>query len=214
VPKASAKWVTANVVDDAASVIAMVFDEAERCDPGHRRRWVALVDGNNHQIERTEAEAQARGIDNLGARLGTRRLADAVREVTAGIRRRATAQGRSKNQRVEADVCARSLVNKAVYLDHPPVLAQGWPIASGVIEGTRQYLVANRVDIAGARWSVEGAEAVLELRAVLPATTLRTTGDSISQENRAESTRFAMPTRRSRSLRDVTLGEPHHMNQS
>ena len=35
-----------------------------------------------------------------------------------------------------------------------------------VIEGTCRYLVADRMDITGARWSVEGAEAVLELRAV------------------------------------------------
>jgi len=57
-PKAGAKWVTASVVDDAATVIATVFDEAERRDPSHSRRWVALVDGNNHQIDRIETEAR------------------------------------------------------------------------------------------------------------------------------------------------------------
>lgn len=35
-----------------------------------------------------------------------------------------------------------------------------------MIEGTCRYLVADRMDITGARWSVEGAEAVLKLRAV------------------------------------------------
>ncbi|HSH58395.1 MAG TPA: ISKra4 family transposase, partial [Acidimicrobiales bacterium] len=39
-------------------------------------------------------------------------------------------------------------------------------IATGVIEGTCRYLVADRMDITGARWSVKGAEAVLKLRAV------------------------------------------------
>jgi len=39
------------------------FDEADRRDPDHQRRWIALVDGNKHQIDRTHAEAQARGID-------------------------------------------------------------------------------------------------------------------------------------------------------
>ncbi|MDQ6837608.1 MAG: ISKra4 family transposase [Actinomycetota bacterium] len=62
-PKARAKWVTASVVEDAATVIATVFDEAERRDPGHTRRWVALVDGNNHQIDRINTEAKARGAD-------------------------------------------------------------------------------------------------------------------------------------------------------
>jgi hypothetical protein len=35
-----------------------------------------------------------------------------------------------------------------------------------VIEGTCRYLVKDRMDITGARWSIEGAEAVLKLRAV------------------------------------------------
>jgi hypothetical protein len=62
-PRARAKWVTASVVEDAAVVIAKVFDEAERRDPNHVRKWVALVDGNNHQIDRIEKEATQRGAD-------------------------------------------------------------------------------------------------------------------------------------------------------
>ena len=37
-------------------------DEAERRDPTHTRTWVALVDGNNHQIDRIGAEATARKV--------------------------------------------------------------------------------------------------------------------------------------------------------
>src|SRR5512144_2655336 len=62
-PVATNKWVTASVVDDAAQVLRDVFDEAERRDPTHTRTWVALVDGNNHQINRIETEASDRGID-------------------------------------------------------------------------------------------------------------------------------------------------------
>jgi hypothetical protein len=87
-----------------------------------------------------------------------------AREVAAGIRRRATTASTSK--RKKADDCARHLVNKAPYLDYPTALAAGWPIATGVIEGTCRYLVKDPMDITGARWSVEGAEAVLKLRAV------------------------------------------------
>jgi len=43
--------------------VGRLFDEAERRDPGHQRRWVALVDDNNRQIDRIDAEAKARGID-------------------------------------------------------------------------------------------------------------------------------------------------------
>jgi len=61
---------------------------------------------------------------------------------------------------------ARSLAVRPYYLDYPTALASGWPVASGVIEGTCRYLVADRMDITGARWSTNGAEAVLKLRAV------------------------------------------------
>ncbi len=195
-PKARAKWVTASVVDDAATVIAKVFDEAQRRDPNHSRRWVALVDGNNHQINRIEAEAQTRGVDvtvvvdlihvmeylwgavwcffaegDPAAQAWVHDRALAVlngnaRQVATGIRRRASTARLPKQKRLKADACARYLTNKAAYLDYPTALTAGWPIASGVIEGTCRYLVADRMDITGARWSVNGAEAVLKLRAV------------------------------------------------
>ncbi|MFI6056019.1 ISKra4 family transposase, partial [Streptomyces violascens] len=45
-------------------------------------------------------------------------------------------------------------------------LAAGWPIATGIIEGAARHIVADRLDISGARWGLDGAEAVLKLRAV------------------------------------------------
>ena len=59
-PKAKDKWVMASVATDAASAIGAMFDEAERRDPGHKRAWAVLVDGNNHQIHRVQAEARQR----------------------------------------------------------------------------------------------------------------------------------------------------------
>ena len=200
-PVAKNKWVTASVVDDAAEVLHDIFDEAERRDPTHTRTWVALVDGNNHQIDRIEAEAADRSVEvtvivdlvhvleylwsaawcffNEGdptAETWVRDRALAVldgkaRQVAAGIRRRATTMRLPRTQRTKADTCARYLVNKANYLDYPTALASGWPIATGVIEGACRHLVKDRMDITGARWSTEGAEAVLKLRAV------RTNGD-------------------------------------
>jgi hypothetical protein len=57
-PSAHAKWLTASVTDDATTVIAAGFAEATRRDPDHHRPWIALVDGNTHQIERIHAEAR------------------------------------------------------------------------------------------------------------------------------------------------------------
>ena len=52
------------------------------------------------------------------------------------------------------------------YLDYPRALAAGWPIATGVIEGACRHLVQDRMGVTGARWGLEGAQAILWLRAI------------------------------------------------
>lgn len=49
----------------------------------------------------------------------------------------------------------------------PPALKAGWPIATGIIEGACRHIIADRLSIGGARWGLDGAEAVLTLRAVI-----------------------------------------------
>ena len=51
-------------------------------------------------------------------------------------------------------------------MDYPRALANGWPIATGVIEGACRHLVQDRMGITGARWGLEGAQAMLWLRAI------------------------------------------------
>jgi hypothetical protein len=58
------------------------------------------------------------------------------------------------------------LENKQPYLDYPRALASGWPIATGVIEGACRHLVQDRMGITGARWGLDGAQAILWLRAI------------------------------------------------
>jgi hypothetical protein len=72
----------------------------------------------------------------------------------------------SPKQGEPIDQCATSLANHASYLNYPHYLAQGYPIATGVIEGACRYLVKDRMEITGARWGLEGGEAVLKLRAL------------------------------------------------
>jgi len=195
-PEAANKWVTASVAEDATEVVVRAFDEAHRRDRRHRRTWVALVDGNVHQIDALRAEAARRQVtlsividfihvleylwgaawcffdegdpaaEAWVADRATAVLEGRATEVAAGIRRRASTEGLAKSRRRKADLAARYLTNKANYLDYPSALAAGWPIATGVIEGACRHLVKDRMDITGARWSVEGAEAVLKLRAV------------------------------------------------
>ncbi len=196
-PQARGKWLTASVTDDIPAVIAAAFDEAERRDPQHKREWVVLIDGNNTQIEAVTAEAQSRGVPvtividfihvleylwkaawsffDKGEPASEEWVADQARkilrgksaQVAAGIRRRATTYGYSPAERAGADECARYLDNKKDYLGYATALKKGWPIATGIIEGAARWLVKDRMDITGARWGLEGAEAILKLRALL-----------------------------------------------
>lgn len=200
-PAIDNKWLTASIEVDAAGVVAQIFDEAERRDPAHARTWIALVDGNNHQINRITTEARQhqvtvtilidfvhvieylwkaawcfhaegdRAIEAWVANKARAVLAGKATRVAGAIRRQATTAGLSANRRVGADVCATYLTNKAPHLDYPTALTSGWPIATGVIEGACRHIVADRLDITGARWGLTGAEAILKLRA------LRSNGD-------------------------------------
>jgi hypothetical protein len=55
---------------------------------------------------------------------------------------------------------------KQPFMDYPRALAEGWPIATGVIEGACRHLVQDRMGITGARWGLPGAQAMLWLRAI------------------------------------------------
>jgi len=45
-------------------------------------------------------------------------------------------------------------------------LAAGYPIGSGVAEGACRHLVKDRMEQTGMRWTVEGAQAMLHVRAL------------------------------------------------
>ncbi|MGH8903147.1 MAG: ISKra4 family transposase, partial [Egibacteraceae bacterium] len=196
-PKARDKWLVASVDKTTAEVIAAVFDEACRRDPDHRRPWVALVDGNAHQISRIQAEAAQRdvkvsivldfvhvleylwkaawsffaegdpAVERWVAGHAVRVLEGGSGVVAAAIRRKATTNKLPPDKRKGADACADYLVSRGPYLSYAHALSSGWPIAAGIIEGACRHLVKDRMDITGARWGLPGAEAVLELRALV-----------------------------------------------
>jgi hypothetical protein len=195
-PVAEEKWVTASVRDSCKEVVAAVFDEAMRRDPGRARTWVVLVDGAQYQLDMIRAEAARREVavhivcdivhvleyvwktawcffppgdraaETWVGEQARRILAGKAVKVAAAIRQKATLAKLPAAKRAGADTCARYLHAKAAYLNYGRALAAGWPIATGIVEGACRYLVKDRMDITGARWSLTGAEAVLKLRAV------------------------------------------------
>jgi hypothetical protein len=52
------------------------------------------------------------------------------------------------------------------YMRYDDYLAQGWPIGTGVVAGACGHLVKDRMEQAGMRWTQDGAQAMLDLRAV------------------------------------------------
>ena len=90
---------------------------------------------------------------------------DAAAAVAAALRHAAAPLGTAR--RATAEKTAAYLQAKAPYLDYPTALAAGWPIATGVIEGARRHLVKDRMDITGARWGTQTADAILKLRALI-----------------------------------------------
>jgi hypothetical protein len=196
-PKALAKWLAGSVRKDPADMIAAAFDEAEARDPGHLRTWVVLVDGAEHQLDLIRAEAGRRGAEihividlihvleyiwkaawslhDAGDPAAEDWVAVKALAVLAGdsarasekITAEASAASLPASRRTGADSCVRYLNARHEYLRYDQALAEGWPIATGVIEGACRHLIADRLDIGGARWGLDGAEAVLTLRAVI-----------------------------------------------
>ncbi len=50
-PRAVNRWYACDIAAGREVTIGKVFDEAERRDPGHRRTWVALADGDVCQLD-------------------------------------------------------------------------------------------------------------------------------------------------------------------
>jgi hypothetical protein len=197
-PHAVNRWYTCDITAGRDVTISKVFDEADRRDPGHRRTWIALVDGDIYQLGLIQAQAAARGItlailvdfihvleylwkaawcfhaprdpamedwviaqalDILHGRTG---------EVIARIGQLA-AEHPPKPGGEHARIIRKTLHYldaKQPWMDYPRALAEGWPIATGVIEGACRHLVQDRMGITGARWGLEGAQAMLWLRAI------------------------------------------------
>jgi hypothetical protein len=57
-------------------------------------------------------------------------------------------------------------LNHLELMQYDKYLKEGYPIASGVVESACSQVVANRMELPGARWSIGGAEAVLKNRSV------------------------------------------------
>jgi hypothetical protein len=197
-PRAVNRWYTCDITAGRDVTIGKVFDEADRRDPGHRRTWIALADGDIYQIGLFQGQAARRGIsvtilidfihvleylwkaawcfhrprdpamedwviaqalDILGGRGG-----EVISRITALAAAHPPRPGGEHAKIIRKTL--HYLDAKQPFMDYPSALASGWPIATGVIEGACRHLVQDRMGITGARWGLQGAQAMLWLRAI------------------------------------------------
>jgi hypothetical protein len=195
-PRPLHKRLSASVEKSQVAGIAEMFDEADRRDPERKRTAIVLVDGEEHQQTAIfdEARRHARTLtlvldiihvlsylwaagfaicrkntletEAWVARFLFKLLTRPVESVISDIQRSVAQRRLSAKQRKPVDQCLKYFTKNASFMRYPQFLAQGLPIATGVIEGACRHLIQDRLGITGARWGLEGAEAILKLRAI------------------------------------------------
>jgi len=178
-PKPRNKRVWASVDKPPEEVIQDMFKEAVRRDPQQKRRWVVLIDGQVAQLKiikkimkkmKVQAtiimdfvhvleylwkaaycfhDEQSQKAEDWVMERALRILNGEASWVAAGIRRSCTKRRFRKKQRKAADKCAEYMLKRKQYLKYDLCLENGFPIATGVIEGACRYLIVNSHIIPG-----------------------------------------------------------------
>lgn len=187
------KRVWASLLSDKDTFIADVRDEMARRDPHHQRAWVIITDGERalqhrvgaifhddnithvldllHVLEKLWKAAYvfhpegSHQAETFVRQRALRILRGQVSGVVQGLRQMATKHRlQGVKRKTLLDVASYYYRNRGRMRYHH-YLAQGWPIASGSVEGACKNLVKDRMERSGMRWTPKGAEAMLRLRA-------------------------------------------------
>ena len=167
-PPVRNKRVFASLERTPEQVIEETFDEAIKRDPEKKRQWVIVLDGHPHQLKLVERVLKRKQVkativmDFIHVLEYLWKAAYCLHEKGSEA---AENWVRERALRVLQGQACNVAKNKS-RLCYDVALVEGLPIASGVIEGACRHLINDRMDISGARWSLQGAEAVLKLRSI------------------------------------------------
>jgi hypothetical protein len=100
--------------------------------------------------------------DKLRALLESR-----VGRLIGGLKQRLTKNTLTSAQQNALHKAITYFTNHRHMMDYATYLARGYPIATGLVEGTCGSLVKDRLEQSGMHWSITGAQAVLDQRAVM-----------------------------------------------
>ena len=93
-------------------------------------------------------------------------LSGQTEQVITDLRRIANHKKTKVSQRTQLYKTANYFERNLPYMDYQSYLSNGYPIASGAIEGACRHFVKDRFELSGMRWLQTGAEDLLHLRAV------------------------------------------------
>jgi hypothetical protein len=174
------------------ALFAHLESEAAARNSGHDRPVICLMDGERalwdmqreqfsgaigildlfHVLERLWAVAHCfhkEGSDGA-KRYVEERLRDLLQGrvgyVIAGLKRRLNGGKLGGPKRAVIRSAVDYLANNREHMRYDEYLAAGYPIGSGVAEGACRHLVKDRLEQTGMRWTVEGAQAMLHIRAL------------------------------------------------
>jgi hypothetical protein len=96
----------------------------------------------------------------------TRILYGEVGNVIASWRRRATRKGLTGSKKKGLGVLCAFLEKNKHRMRYDEYLRLGCPVATGIIEGACRHVIKDRMERAGMRWKIPGAQAMLNLRTI------------------------------------------------
>jgi hypothetical protein len=190
-PRPENKRVWASLLKGKTAVIKEVAEEMERRDPSASKTRVALTDGERalqirvdrklkvtlildliHALEKVWKAAYVFHAEaSLEADLWVmdrtlRILSGDVGQVVKGLRQSITKRRLSGAKRKTLEGVAAYLYRNRTRMRYDEYLANGWPIASGPVEGACKNLISDRMERSGMRWTPQMAEAIVQLRAI------------------------------------------------
>lgn len=191
-PRPQSKRLWASLTAGKTDFITGVRSEMLRRDPDRLLPWVIVTDGERalqkrvcalfedvtlvldllHVLEKLWKAAHAlhpEGSPEAQSFVRDRTLRilrGDVSQVVKGLRQMVTKRGlQGSKKKALSDVAAYFYRNRNRMRYHL-YLENGWPIASGSVEGACKNLVKDRMERSGMRWTEPMAEAMLRLRAV------------------------------------------------
>jgi len=190
-PRPENKRVWASLMKGKTAVIQEVAQEMQRRAPEGSKTRVALTDGERalqilveatlnvtlildllHVLEKLWKAAYVFHAEgSLEAELWVldrtlRILFGEVGQVVKGLRQSITKRRLFGAKRKTLQAVAKYLYRNRTRMRYDQYLSQGWPIASGPVEGACKNLIKDRMERSGMRWTEQMAEAIVQLRAI------------------------------------------------